>query len=156
MQVINPASAIDVGCSIGDLVRGFQDRGVTAIGIDSAPAAKEFFMGSPDTFVLADALEIDARRSGAWAELVTCFEVLSVIPEEQIPKMLSQLREMSWKWVAVGVPIEHSSSVMSDFAFAGWRSWFNGLNDFRNALFPWREKPAVKAIYHSTRIFGIF
>jgi 2-polyprenyl-3-methyl-5-hydroxy-6-metoxy-1,4-benzoquinol methylase len=97
-----PSSSLDVGCAKGFLVRALSDLGVDAHGIDpSEYAFDEVPADIKGRTVIGIAQEIYLEDSTF--DVVTCFDVLEHIPEDDIPQVLSELFRVSKQWVILRV-----------------------------------------------------
>lgn len=98
----SPASALDVGCAKGFLVKALTDLGVNAYGIDPS----EYAIGCVPE-------DIKSRISQGIAQslpypdnnfdIVICFDVLEHIPEDDVLKVLQEMLRVTKKWLALRV-----------------------------------------------------
>jgi 2-polyprenyl-3-methyl-5-hydroxy-6-metoxy-1,4-benzoquinol methylase len=97
-----PSSSLDVGCAKGFLVKALADLGIDAYGIDPS----EYALSEVDSDY-CDKVRIGIAQSLPFPDnnfdVVTCFDVLEHIPENEIPKVLSELFRVSKQWVILRV-----------------------------------------------------
>jgi len=154
-NVFHPSSVVDVGCAIGDLVKGFIDMGIGCMGIDAAPGLLPFYMADRDvTLFMHDmrkALPMGVERY----DLCTCFDVYSVIDEHHRKRFLRNLTKLSGR-VLVGVPFDDAhmraevADTMSMYRFRRDMSYEAALKE---ELEPIKNKQAIKGIYYNTLYF---
>lgn len=98
----SPSSVLDVGCAKGFLVKALVELGVDAYGID---ASKYAFGEVPeeikDRISLGMAQELSDKDNSF--DVVTCFDVLEHIPEEDITKVLSNMLRITKQWLVIRV-----------------------------------------------------
>ena len=100
VKLFNPATALDVGCAKGFLVKALCGIGVDAYGIDPSDYAV-----SQAPVEIADKVQLDLAQSIAFPDssfdVVTCFDVLEHIPAQQVPKALKEMLRVSKQWVVL-------------------------------------------------------
>ena len=155
-NTFNPKTLIDVGCATGDLVRGFLDRGVDAIGIDGSDGCLEFLEIPRDRFLLLDLR--NPIRVGRW-DIALCLEVLEHIEPEYADVLVQNLVEMSDKLLISAAPPgqgghyhvncqprEYWSEKFEGYGFDFRPRWTTSM---KKTLKPWAAKPGIKAYYQN-------
>lgn len=81
-QILNdlyaPESVADVGCASGLYLKPFDDQGISVIGYEISPYAKEVAVIDPGSIVLKDITDPDVGMIW-WADLLICLEVMEHI-----------------------------------------------------------------------------
>ena len=88
-SVLKPASIIDVGCAIGDYVKGFTDRGVIAYGLEGSENARPFLV-VPEERIFFEDLRMRVRIDMCF-DLAMCFEVVEHIEPEYTKQLINNL-----------------------------------------------------------------
>lgn len=92
-EVIEFNSVIDIGCAIGDIVKGFEDLGKLSHGLEGSINAKPFLLTNNVTFKdLRSPLEIPMKF-----DLCTCLEVAEHIETEYIGIFIKNITSLSDK-----------------------------------------------------------
>lgn len=93
-----PSSSLDVGCAKGFLVKTLAELGVDAFGIDPSSYAIEESprdtMGRLSTGI-AQSIFLEDNSY----DVVTCFDVLEHIPENDVPNVLQEMIRVSKQWI---------------------------------------------------------
>jgi len=145
-KVLNPQSVVDLGCATGDLVKGFREIGITAWGVDSAPAAK--LVGVTDKIINSDFTEPEFWDSTSmnW-DLVTCFEVLRFIPIAKFEYLTDQICSHSRQFL-FGYVGENLPKFEKALEKNRWERLPQYEFKIRFAIQDYKTKPAIKAIYN--------
>jgi len=148
-QIFNPISVMDFGCSIGDLVHGFNNIGIPSIGFDSSEEVIRWAMPETPIFIknITQPLDITFQF-----DLSLCIEVLRFVPDDKLPGLLHNIYCHS-KRVVIGYGGDRKDYIvktMLDFGFVELKSQIDIL---RTHLEPWKSKPAIKALYHGGMYF---
>jgi ubiquinone/menaquinone biosynthesis C-methylase UbiE len=97
-----PSTSLDIGCAKGFLVKALEGLGIDAHGID--PSEYALVEAHPD---IKDRLTEGMAQSTPFEEnsydVVTCFDVLEHIPEDDVPQVLSEMLRVSKQWVILRV-----------------------------------------------------
>lgn len=97
-----PSSALDVGCAKGYLVKALSELDVVAYGIDpSEYALSEVDLNYRDKVRIGIAQSLPFLNNSF--DVVTCFDVLEHISEEEVSTVLSEMFEVSKQWVILRV-----------------------------------------------------
>lgn len=102
VDLFKPKRTLDVGCAKGYLVKGLDELGVDAFGID--PSIYAVTEAHPD---IQDKIELEIAQSIPYPnntfDVVTCFDVLEHIPARDVHKTLKEMLRVSKKWVLLRV-----------------------------------------------------
>lgn len=93
-KVYNVRSVIDVGCAIGDYVKGFQERGMYAVGLEGSSNCIPYLEIPEGVFFRRD---LRKKIDVGWYDLVICLEVLEHIEPEYADMLVGNLSGMSDK-----------------------------------------------------------
>lgn len=160
-DVLKPASVIDVGCAVGDLVEGFIQRGIIAYGLEGSESAFEFMM-VPDNMIFHRDLREPIRINFCF-DLVTCFEVAEHIEPEYAGQFVSNLIRLSNRILMSAAPPgqeghHHYNCQPKEY----WVDLFKGYGyqcidriaeEVKKRLEPWKHKPGIKAYYQNLIYF---
>jgi hypothetical protein len=148
--VMSPESVLDLGCATGDLVKGFVDRNVAAVGIDMHSCYEDLIM-PPDCFMRRDICKPFGMQLGVYS-LSMCIEVLGVVPQESWIVVLSNLVIHGRKCILCADPVLR---LTADVIMDGLGMQRNILYEkrIREKLFDLRSKLAVKAFYNGLSIW---
>jgi len=143
-KVFKPTSVVDFGCSIGDLVKGFNDISVPAIGFD---LCKELFEWSHyETPIIVQDITQPLPTFSRF-DLALCLEVLRFIPDDKLDGLLSNLSSHSTR-VIIGYGGDRKNHIVKELTDYGFVQSKDEMDQLRECLEPWKTKPAVKALYH--------
>lgn len=148
-KVFSPTSVIDFGCSIGDLVKGFNDLGVVSIGVDSAPALFEW--SHPETPILLHDITEPLPTLSRF-DLALCIETIRFIPEEKLGSLIHNFRSRSSR-VLLGYAGDRKSYVIKAMQCCGYILTSDCIQPLKRELEMWKTKPAIKALYHGGMYF---
>ena len=102
-ETFKPKKLLDAGTAKGFLVYALCQAGVDAYGIDiSKYAVDNAMLEVKDRIRLGAIQKLDYPANSF--DVVTAFDVLEHIKEEEIPQVCSELIRVSRKWVVVRVP----------------------------------------------------
>jgi SAM-dependent methyltransferase len=123
-QVRGPV--LDLACGPGRLVRHLLDRGIVAVGVDTAPDAVAAAQRQGVPVVLADLWQ-DLPLEGAW-ETVLLFDGnigIGAAPDALLARCRQLLAPSGGVVVEVGPPGTATTTVEARIEWNGWRSgWF--------------------------------
>lgn len=100
-NVLKPNTIIDVGCGIGDYVKGFNDKGIKAFGLEGSIRCL------PHLAVPAEQVFIRDLRNKVYVgtyDAAMCFEVLEHIEPEYVYILINNLMMMSNKLLLSAAP----------------------------------------------------
>jgi len=157
---LRPASVIDVGCAIGDLVAGFLEIGIGAYGLEGSSAAEPYLEVDRDLVYFDDLREpIEMDPFG----LVTCFEVAEHIEPKHADQFVKNLAGMSDRLLlSIAPPGQGGHYHVNCRPIEYWIDKFNPLGyapdvevatRIKDRLAPWKSKPGIKAIYQNLAYF---
>jgi SAM-dependent methyltransferase len=156
LQVFQPTSVLDIGCSVGDLVGGLRDLGVSAAGVDkSENVIPHLVCGAVGSVVVLDAsqpLETwgSTIKNKEW-DLAMCFEVLGVVSPDEARAILGNMAQLSRR-LLIGVD-EDKFNDFSTLTDSGFEERPELISAFRVLLDPYKRKQAIKAIYYASKFF---
>ena len=149
-KVFHPTSVVDFGCSIGDLVHGFNEIAIPAIGFDSSEDL--FDWSEPETPIFIQDITQPLPTHSCF-DLSLCVEVLRFIPDEKFEGLLYNLYNHS-KRVLIGYGGDRKKQLIERMNVYGFiLSVGDEMTLLRAQLEPWKTKPAVKALYHGGMYF---
>jgi len=106
---ITYSKMLDIGCSRGQIVeRAGKREGTTACGIDVAETAVNDAKNRGLDCVCASVMKIPFEDSAF--DLVTCFDMLEHLVEEDVPKSLTEIGRVSSRYIALQVATTHSKN----------------------------------------------
>lgn len=160
-DVFKPASVIDVGCAIGDLVDGFIKQGVLCYGIEGSKEAEKYLVADKELVFFKDLRE--PIRLPFCFDLVLCLEVAEHIEPEYAEQFVDNLIRMSDRILLSAAPPGqgghyHVNCQPREY----WERLFEGFDYYpkyeysellKSKLKPWRHKPGIKAYYQNLLYF---
>lgn len=162
VNVLEPKSAIDVGCAIGDLVEGFVRLGVDAYGLDGSEGCKEFLECDPARLFIHD-LRMPVVSKSRYS-LVTCFEVAEHIEKEYAPRFVNTLCQLSDRiLMSAAPPFQEGHHHVNCREPKYWQEMFGKRRYYRDTEIeerlkkqwePWRKLPGIKAYYQNLLYFA--
>jgi len=93
IDIWHPKTAIDLGAAIGDLVKGFIDRGVDAVGIEGSPSCIPYLVCPREKMAIHDLTK--PLPPLPKFDVVTCFEVIEHIEPEYTDILLNNITQLS-------------------------------------------------------------
>ncbi len=157
-------SVIDVGCAVGDLVKGFMELGVDAYGLEGASGCLPFLECPRDRVFIHDLRllaypNVVTRRF----DLVTCFEVAEHIEPEWAIMFVRNVTDMSSRILASFAPPGQGGHYhVNCQPMSYWEKLFGVFGFVRDAsveecvktrIRRWDAKPGIKAIYQNLGYF---
>jgi len=150
-KVFRPTSVVDFGCSIGDLVQGFNEISVPAIGFDSC--VDLFDHSNPETPIILEDITGSLSTKSCF-DLALCIEVLRFIPKEKLDGLIQNFSRHS-KRVLVGYNGENKNLLIRKMRDQGYGMPTSEIIELREILEEWKTKPAIKAIYNGAMYFRL-
>jgi len=152
-NVLKPKSLIDVGCSIGELVQGFKERGVEAKGLDGSRNILEYLKCDINDVMfedLSEHIELNFKY-----DVATCFEVFGILPQEHREQAVKNLCGFSDR-VLVACEEKYMNEVR-DYMTDNYYLEFPVMAIKIKHQVPekWRGKDAVSKIYNGLACFGV-
>jgi hypothetical protein len=89
IDIWHPKTLIDVGCSIGDLVKEYLDKGIDARGIEGNPACIKYLVCPTDRVIIHDLTK--PMDTLPIVDVATCWEVCEHIEPEYIDIFINTL-----------------------------------------------------------------
>ncbi len=102
-EMFNPKSVIDIGCAIGDTIKGLLEVGIEAYGIEGSRAAEEYLVAPKERVRFLD-LRIPIPLPVTTFDLVHCIEVAEHIEPEYADIFLDNLVLFSNKILMSAAP----------------------------------------------------
>ena len=149
---LKPKSLIDVGCSIGELVQGFKERGVDVKGLDDSTKIMEY-LECDLSDVIFDDLSDHIRLDRSF-DVATCFEVFGILPQEHREQAALNLCSFSDTILVAceKVYMDEVREYMDDNLFIEYPVMAVKIK--QNIPEKWRQKEAIKKIYNGLACFG--
>lgn len=159
-------SVIDVGCAVGDLVKGFLDLGVDAYGLEGASGCLQFLECPRDRVFIHDLRLLACPNViDRQFDLVTCFEVAEHIEPEWAIIFVRNLTDMGNRILASFAPPGQGGHYhVNCQPMSYWEKLFGDLGFVRNtqveervkaSIRRWDAKPGIKAIYQNLGFFEV-
>jgi 2-polyprenyl-3-methyl-5-hydroxy-6-metoxy-1,4-benzoquinol methylase len=130
MNLFTPVRVLDLGCAGGGLVKDFLDAGQFAVGIEGSDYPLRHSLGEwptiPSNLFLADITQpFEVNQDGFQAkfDIVTAWEVLEHVREEDLPALFTNIRE---HLIPHGLFIGSISTIPDE---EGGVRWHETLND---------------------------
>jgi len=148
-ELLKPKSVIDFGCSVGDLVKGFIEIGVNAIGVDGSEGAREHFIAPAENFILHDLTKPLYKIK---ADLLVSFEIyFLLIPDERI-KFVKNVGRCCNR-ALISAPVELQEGLLKAMRLQNFYQVLMPTKKLQDNLEDIKHKAAVKGIYHNTMYF---
>jgi hypothetical protein len=143
-QTFHPTSVIDFGCSIGDLVQGFNDLCIPSIGIDNSEELFDWAEAETPIFI-SDITE--PLHTQTQFDLALCIEVLRFIPLHKLEGLANNIFGHSTR-VLIGYGGEDKKLITETFESFGFVQDRRMITELKKHLEAWKSKPAIKALYY--------
>ena len=130
---------VEVGGGIGDIAAALADLGAEVWILENSDAAVKETLYRKDRYIYID---ITKDLLTCKYDLVLCFEVLSILPEETHAKVIENLAALGNRILCNHVP-----------AIPGYQEREEVTESFRQRLAPWGQKQAFKALYRTATYF---
>lgn len=178
-DIFHPKSLVDVGCAIGDLVKGFVDLGIDAYGIEGSEEVKPYLVhiDSKNPQLIEEFNEMVLRiliedlrkpfKLGLFGDLkfdlVTCIEVAEHVEPEYADIFMDNITGMSNKilmsYAGPGqLGHSHVNCQPENYWVAKFHDrgfiWDVGLvKRVLKGLEPWRHKDGIKALFKHNLVY---
>lgn len=150
-RVFHPTSVIDFGCSIGDLVQGFNEISVPAIGFDSC---KDLFDHSYSEAMVINWDITKPLPTRSKFDLALCIEVLKFISIQDLDFLILNFKQHSKRvLIGYGGNEPYKKGIFEVMLSKGYEPAEYLLDRLREQLESWKSKPAIKALYHGCMYF---
>ena len=154
-KALQPMSVVDVGCSVGEFVKWFNENHIYSIGIDFSEDAYNRFKADKDAFWMIDMTEKNLvfQQEQEKFDLAICFEVGGILEgATNKQRFANNLSKLSNKMLfAVGADFQPEWK--RRFLKLGFTEDASIANQIRDKLEIYRTKPAIKAIYNGIMFF---
>lgn len=138
----------DIGCSVGEFVKEFKDRGIKAVGYEVAPAALKHLLCSRDDVVTRDWSARIVKGLPPKGDLLLFFEVAPFLTDTQQKKMAVNLANLS-NVIFCTSPEQCSKYFLEQ----GFHEDFLMERSIKTELEPLGHKPAIKSLYRSLKVY---
>ena len=160
-EVLDPQSVIDVGCACGDLIKGFEDLGITCYGLEGAKTVIPYLMVDESKVFFEDLrLPLNINH---FFDLVICFEVAEHIEPEYADQFVDNLTKLSWKILMSAAPVGQGGHYhvncqpyeywIYKFAVRGYIYNPTVCEKIKTLWEPWKKKPGILAFYRNLLYF---
>jgi SAM-dependent methyltransferase len=155
MSTLSPKSVVDVGCAIGDLVKGFQDLKIRALGIEGSRAAAPYVV-LDEMSILYEDLRLPLPPMSKF-DLLISFEVFEHIEEEYADQLCKNVTELSDNLLISAAPPgqeghHHFNCQLPEY----WSAKFEKLNFSRVTSVEHRIKQLLKSQARRAGIKAIY
>jgi len=140
IDLFKPASVIDVGCCTGDIAYSLNNLGVPSWGIEGSSKGQEYRVLEKAKYIHVDLRDF-VRLDQVW-DLALCFEVFSIINQSWHSVVADNLSHMADRLL-----VNHIDGI------AGFKHVWEKTTAFREALEPWKQKQAFKALYRTAEYY---
>lgn len=157
-----PVMTVDVGCAVGDLVSGFLDLGIDAIGFEGSECALPYIVCPPQRWFLVDMGETIKLKNLPRFCVATCFEVAEHIAESKADTFCDNMVSLSDVLVMSACPPhptreptkyhlnEQKPKYWNDkFKLRGYTRHKKMEVYLKEAWEPWRRKYGIAAYYQN-------
>jgi len=165
-DIFHPKSVIDVGCAIGDLVKGFWDLNMVAHGIEGSEEVEPYLISEVKNKImlrdLRKPIELKVCKSLKY-DLVTCFEVAEHIEEEYADQFINNITNLSNKiLMSFAEPGQKGHSHVNCQPFNYWDNKFfkkgyyykqEIVDKVLKDLEPWKKKDGIKALFKHQLVY---
>ena len=158
LQIVQPKSILDIGCSIGEFVKEFSDRDIVSFGIDLNDPGEYLLcdrarFAACNIFGLSTAVELITGKADQWGL------VMSLMTIQFIDK--SKWSDLAIEFGRLTAP---GGSVLTVTDAGGFHSVLirkapleynaKATRAFRALLAPYEKKTAIRAILNCARIYN--
>ena len=161
-EVIKPESVIDVGCAIGDLIKGFDKLEILCYGVEGSIRAISYLIVEKDRVYIKD-LRLPLNL-GMYFDLVVCLEVAEHIEPEYADQFLSNLCSLSKNILMSAAPpgqeghyhvnCQPNTYWETKLAAVGYIRQPHTEEKIKKYWEPWAKKKGIKAYYDNLLLFS--
>jgi len=162
VAVLKPASVIDVGCGIGDVVGELNRRSIPSRGVEGSPEVTEYFDNDAwDKIVIHDLRK--PLSDYLPFDLCLSLEVAEHIEPEYADTYVDNLCQLSRRVLVSAAPpgqgghyhvnCQPQQYWIRKFYDRGYYYKFSGVEAIREHWEPWRAKKEMSAYYHNLLYF---
>jgi len=161
VETINPKSIIDVGCAIGDLIKGFDKLQILCYGIEGSKEVIPYLVVDKDKVFIKD-LRLPLNL-GMYFDLVVCLEVAEHIEKECSDAFVKNLCYLSKNILMSAAPpgqeghfhLNCQPSSYWEFKFSNHAYIRQPHVEERIKSYwePWKNKKGIKAYYDNLLFF---
>lgn len=155
--VFKPATIVDVGCATGDFVKGFQDRGLMALGIEGSKNCAPFLEAPQSTVLIMDLRRQFTKLDLGPFDVALCLEVAEHIEEEFVEEFLDNLCALSKTIVMSYAPpgagghhhvnCQHAPYWLMKMAQRGFKNCPEVVEEIRKHWQPWAKKKEMSSYF---------
>jgi SAM-dependent methyltransferase len=143
-----PTLVYDIGCSVGEFVKEFNDRGIKAIGYEVSTPALKHLLCQPNDVIIRDWSARIVKGLPPPADLLLFFEVAPFLTDNQQRKMALNLVNLT-KTILTTSPEECAKYFLEKDFYED----FMTERQIKDALEPLGHKPAIKSLYRSLKVY---
>lgn len=160
IKVLRPKTVIDIGCGIGDYVKGFEERGALSFGLEGNENVLPYLVISENSVFIKD-----LRRPVYLSrfDLVVCFEVLEHIEPEYADMLVNNLIGLSDRILVSAAPPGQGGHYHVNcqpkeywedaFITHGYRRMLNIEHSIREQWAPVKHRKEMSAYYNNLLYF---
>ena len=160
--ILDPSNIVDVGCTVGDFVRGFQEIGVDAAGIEGSKNSFDYLQCNHDSVYFSD-LRKPLPKDIPFFDLAMCFEVAEHIESEFAEMFTGNLERLSDRiLISAATPGQGGHYHVNCQPHSYWIDMFSKLDyqlnedivaAFRKHWKPWQKKKEMSSYYKNLLFF---
>ena len=160
-EIIKPESIIEVGCAIGDLIKGFDKLKIVCYGVEGSKKVIPYLLVEKDRVIIKD-LRLPLNL-GMYFDLVVCLEVAEHIEPEYTDQFISNLCSLSKNILMSAAPpgqdghyhVNCQPNNYWEFKFAslGYIRQPHTEEKIKTYWEPWAKKKGMKAYYDNLLFF---
>lgn len=162
VELLNPKSVVDLGCGVGDLVQGFLDLGIDAMGLEGTENVGSFLMIPKEKIVFADlCYPLFLTRK---FDLTLCLEVAEHIEEKYVDPFCNNIVKMTKRHIVLTaappgqlghfhVNLQYPKYWIEKFLRYGFLRQIAIEEKLRSKWENWKSKPGILAYYQNIMVF---
>ncbi|MDQ5987802.1 MAG: hypothetical protein CSYNP_03548 [Syntrophus sp. SKADARSKE-3] len=148
-QIFTPTSYLDVGCSVGEFVKWFQDEDIPSYGVEGPLFPSDLYLGSPDSLIIGDLGSPDMLPLPT-VDLLTCFIVIDRLDTKYWQQIARKLTFASDTIVTV---VDENPLWTKHMEASGFTHRWDIASIITDLLEPWKDKEAIKPFYDHIQVF---